>query len=144
MVGGDKNEDVTGTVSLEAQNIQNKAKQNYALDATSEVHIKGGMNTVIESNTSLTLKVGGNFININSGGIFIKGTMVMINSGGMAGSGSGSSPNAPEDPLEADDAVAGSDASSRTNPPPPAPKEFTPFGAMLVAASQNGTPFCEP
>jgi type VI secretion system secreted protein VgrG len=140
-VGGDKNEEVTGTVSLDTQNIQNKVGQNYALDATSEVHIKGGMNTVVESDTSLTLKVGGNFINISSAGIAIKGSMVMINSGGMAGSGSGSSPNAPEDPTEADDAVAGSAVSARTNPPPPPPKDFTPLAAALSNASQNGTPF---
>lgn len=143
-VGGDKNEEVTGTTSLTTQNIQNKVNQNYALDATSEVHIKGGMNVVMESNTSLTLKVGGNFININSGGIFIKGTMVMLNSGGMAGSGSGASPNSPQDPQEADDAVAGSEVSRRTNPPPPMPKNLTPMGAMLSAASQNGSPFAEP
>lgn len=140
-VGGDKNESVTGTVSLDTQNIQNSVGQNYALDATSEVHIKGGMNTVVESNTSLTLKVGGNFINISSAGIAIKGTMVMINSGGMAGSGSGSSPNAPVDPTEADDAVAGSSVAARTNPPPPEPKNFTPFAAAFSSASQSGTPF---
>ena len=143
-VEGDKNEEVTGTTSLTTQNIQNKAKQNYALDATSEVHIKGGTNVVLESNTSLTLKVGGNFININSAGIFIKGTMVMINSGGAAGSGSGSSPTAPQEPIEADDAIPGSDAQRRTNPPPPLPKNLTPLGAMLSAASQNGSPFADP
>ncbi len=140
-VGGDKSEEVTGTTSLTTQNIQNKVKQNYALEATSEVHIKGGMNTVVESNTSLTLKVGGNFINISSGGIFVKGMMVMINSGGMAGSGSGVSPNSPEDPLEADDAVAGVEVAAKTNPPPPPPQDFTPLGGGLSNASQNGTAF---
>lgn len=143
-VGGDKNEDVTGTVSLKAQNIQNKVSQNYALNAGSEVHIKGGVTTVVEAGTSLTLKVGGNFININSGGIFIKGTMVMLNSGGMAGSGSGASPNSPEDPKEADDAIPGKDVKVKKNPPQPPPKNFSQFGKMLEAAARNGTPFAEP
>ena len=44
---------------------------------------------------------GSNFIDINPGGVFIQGTMVMINSGGAAGAGSGSSPASPEDAKEA-------------------------------------------
>jgi type VI secretion system secreted protein VgrG len=100
---GDKNEKVDGTVSREAgANIQEKVGQNYALDAGTEIHLKAGMNLVIESGTTLTLKVGGNFVNINSGGVFNKGSMVMINSGGAAGSGAGSSPTAPKDPQGAD------------------------------------------
>ncbi|NNE68365.1 MAG: type VI secretion system tip protein VgrG [Pyrinomonadaceae bacterium] len=144
IVGGDKNEEVVGTVSLSAQNIQNSVGQNYALDATSEVHIKGGMNTVIESDTSLTLKVGGNFINISPGGIFIKGTMVMINSGGAAGSGSGASPNSPDEPLEADNAEPGTSVELARPEAPPADFEPTPLGTMLTNASQDGTPFCDP
>jgi len=144
IVGGDKNEDVTGTVSLTSQNTQNKVKQNYALDATSEVHIKGGMNLVLESNTSVTMKAGGSFIQLSSAGIFIKGTAVMINSGGSAGSGSGASPNAPEEAIEADDAVAGEKAPAIKPPPPPNPSKKSPMGEMLSKASKNGTPFCEP
>jgi type VI secretion system secreted protein VgrG len=143
-VGGDKNEEVTGTVSLKTQKIQNKVGQNYGLDAGSEVHIKGGMTTVVEAGTSLTLKVGGNFININSGGIFIKGKMVMLNSGGMGGSGSGASPDPPEEPKEADDAKAGKDVKTKKNPPPPKPKEFSELGRMLASAAKNATPFVEP
>ena len=41
---------------------------------------------VLEAGVSLTLKVGGNFINISPAGVTIKGTMVLINSGGAAGS----------------------------------------------------------
>jgi hypothetical protein len=63
---------------------------------------QGGTSAVIEAGAMLTLKVGGNFVNINSGGVFIKGTMVMINSGGAAGSGPGANPEAPKAPKEAD------------------------------------------
>jgi len=63
----------------------------------------------------LSLKVGGNFIDINPAGVAITGTMVMINSGGAPGSGAGASPTAPKDakeanptkPDEADDAKTG-------------------------------------
>jgi type VI secretion system secreted protein VgrG len=102
-VKGDKNEKVDGTVSLNVgTDLQEKVGSKYALDAGMEVHLKGGTNVVVEAGATLTLKVGGNFININSGGIFIKGTMVMLNSGGAAGSGAGCSPDTPEDPKEAD------------------------------------------
>jgi hypothetical protein len=37
------------------------------------VHIKGGMNVVIEAGVSLTIKVGGNFVNINPAGRFHPG-----------------------------------------------------------------------
>jgi type VI secretion system secreted protein VgrG len=102
-VKGDQNEKVDGTVSLNAGvGYQAKVGTNYALDAGTEVHVKAGMNLVIESGTMLTLKVGGNFININPAGVFVSGTMVMINSGGSAGSGSGASPQDPQAPTEAD------------------------------------------
>ena len=140
-VGGDKNEKVKGTTSLKTQNIQNKVDQNYGLKAGKEVHIKAGMTAVIEAGTSLTLKVGGNFININSGGVFVKGSMVMLNSGGAAGSGSGANPNAPEAPAEADDAVTGEVAKPRKNPPPPPPLTLSPFAAALSNATEEGQPW---
>jgi type VI secretion system secreted protein VgrG len=66
------------------------------------VHLKAGMTMVLEAGVQLSLKVGGNFIDINPGGIFIQGTMVMINSGGAAGSGAGASPTAPASPAAPD------------------------------------------
>jgi type VI secretion system secreted protein VgrG len=93
-VGADKHQKITG---------------GYATDAAT-IHIKAGQTCVIEAGTQLSLKVGGNFIDINSGGIFIKGSAVMINSGGAAGSGSGASPETPYEPYpgeDADNAVSG-------------------------------------
>jgi type VI secretion system secreted protein VgrG len=116
-VRGDRNEKVDGTVSLHAGNaILRKTGTRYALDAGNEIHLKAGTNLVIESGRTLTLKVGGNFININQQGIYILGTMVMINSDGAAGSGEGSSPKAPRAPREADDGTSGE------KPQPPSPK----------------------
>ncbi len=142
-VNGDKNEEVTGTVSEKAQNMQLKATQNYAIDGTSEVHIKGGQNVVIESNTSLTLKVGSSFVSLSPANVSISGQMVNINSGGMAGSGMGSNPTAPTEPQEADDAVAGQVAGSRTPSPPPPPTEFTPLAQSISDAANKGIPFVD-
>jgi type VI secretion system secreted protein VgrG len=89
IVGGDKDQTITGGLATEAATI----------------HLKAGQTVVIEAGTQLSLKVGGNFIDINSGGVFIKGTAVMINSGGAAGSGSGASPQAANDPNPPDDAA---------------------------------------
>ena len=101
-----------------------------AADAGTEIHLKAGTNVTIEAGSMLTLKVGGNFININAGGIFIKGTMVMVNSGGSAGSGSGASPKSPKT-VEKKDASVGKDDT-------PSPKS-----AALKAARALSTPFCE-
>ena len=94
---------------------QEKVGTNYALDAGQEIHLKSGMKLVIEAGTQLSLKVGGNFIDISPAGVAIQGTMVLINSGGAPGSGSGSSPDEKqyggfspaENPTPADDAKTG-------------------------------------
>ena len=98
-VSGDFNQKVGGTLSLKVEmNQQEKIGQNHGLNAGMEIHLKAGMKVIIEAGVQLSLKVGGNFIDINPAGVFISGTMVMINSGGSAGSGSGSSPAAPQAP----------------------------------------------
>lgn len=143
-IRGDQNEKVGGTVSLSVTgDMQEKVGIKYALDAGTEVHIKSGTNLVLETGTTLTLKVGGNFININPGGIFIKGTMVFINSGGAAGAGAGCNPDVPKDPMEADKAEPG----SRPQPLPPSPPQramqYSPMAQVMIQAAQEGTPFCE-
>jgi len=144
-IGGDENVKIDGALSLKVgTDVDEKVGAKYALDAGQEIHLKSGMNLTIETGTSLTLKVGGNFININSGGIFIKGTMVFINSGGAAGSGSGASPDAPKDPKEADKAEPGSRTPTPApNPPPPKPQFMSLAAQVMINAARNGTPFCE-
>jgi Rhs element Vgr protein len=143
-VGGARNIKVGQGISLDvSQNINEKAGQNIAFEAGQNIHIKGGMNVVIEGGVGLTIKVGGNFVNINPGGVFIKGNLVFINSGGSAGSGSGctvtepappSSADAPEEPLEADRAEPGEDVSSTRS---------SAQAEALKFASVRGAPFCE-
>jgi type VI secretion system secreted protein VgrG len=114
--GGDLHSQVTGNINQKVgqnlslqvgQNLYEKSGTNFAHEAGQVIHLKAGMTVVLEAGTELTLKVGGNFIDINSSGISIVGTMVMINSGGAAGSGCGSSPTSPKDPDQADDGSKG-------------------------------------
>ena len=50
------------------------------------IHIKAGMTLVVEAGVQMSLKVGGNFIDISPAGVAIQGVpMVLINSGGAAG-----------------------------------------------------------
>jgi type VI secretion system secreted protein VgrG len=141
-VVGNHNEKVNGTVSREAgMDLQEKVGMNYALDAGMAVHIKAGMSAVIEAGASLTLKVGGNFVNINPSGVYVSGTMVMLNSGGAAGSGAGCSPEAPQDPKEADNAQAGQAVSQRTPPPPLNPPNRSEWTNSMIAAAESGAPF---
>jgi type VI secretion system secreted protein VgrG len=116
-VGGDASLNVTGnqnvqvgqTISVQAgQNVQEKCGQNYAHEAGMEIHLKAGMNVVIEAGLELTIQASGGFINIGPAGIAIQGTMVLINSGGAAGSGSPSNPTSPKSPQDPDTADDGS------------------------------------
>jgi len=87
-------------------NLNEKVGMNYAAQAGMTLHLKAGLNVVIEGGIQLTLKVGGNFIDINPAGVFIQGTMVMINSGGAAGAGPGASPSPPQLPEESEVEIA--------------------------------------
>ncbi len=142
----DKHLDVTGNLTEKfggsvAQNIGGshdvKISQKYAADAGMEIHLKAGMNATIEAGTSLTLKVGGNFVNINPGGVFIKGTMVMINSGGAAGSGSGASPGSPTAAKEADKAETGRAAKVPSPPPAKQPAQFAALASLVREKAVN-------
>ena len=97
-VKGDRKQKVNGDTSLTiGGKQQEKVGGNHALEAGQEIHLKAGVKMILEAGTQLTLKVGGNFVDISPAGVTIVGTMVLINSGGAAGSGSGSSPEAPKD-----------------------------------------------
>jgi type VI secretion system secreted protein VgrG len=151
----DQNQKVGGTLSLKVdQDIQEKVGKNHALDAGMEIHLKAGMKVVIEAGTQLTIKVGGNFVTIDPSGVTIQGTMVKINSGGAAGSGSGSSPASPTAPKVAKEAATdkpGEVTDAQATPIKEKSKSLdsvtvsaiTPQAQALVNAAQSGTPFCE-
>jgi type VI secretion system secreted protein VgrG len=141
-VTGDQNEKVDGTVSLNAgKELLQKVGMKAALDAGTEIHLKAGVNLVIEAGNTLTFKVGGNFINLNPTGVFIQGTMVMINSGGAAGAGSGASPEAPKEPREADKAEPGAKPEMPPPKTPVKPKIYDSGVLALKQAAMSGLPF---
>ena len=108
-IQGDSNQKIGGNLSIDVgQDLYEKSGTTFAHEAGQTIHLKGGMTVIIEAGTQLSLKVGGNFIDISPAGVSIVGTMVMINSGGSAGSGPGSSPKTPADPKDPDKADDGS------------------------------------
>ena len=90
-------------------NTDVKVGANLGVDAAANVHIKGGANIVIEAGVMVTLKAGGSSVVVGPSGVMIIGTMVMINSGGAGGSGSGASPKPVlqvVEPVKKDDPLA--------------------------------------
>jgi type VI secretion system secreted protein VgrG len=157
-VSGDSNSNITGNLNQKigenlsiqvGQNLYEKSGVNYAHQAGTMIHLKGGMQVVIEAGTMLTLMVGGNSVVINSAGVSITGTMVMINSGGGAGSGCGSSPTSPTSPSSpaspvaptapdnADDGKTGTKLGSGSNAPAAAASADA---ASAASASQVAGP----
>ena len=137
---GDHNEKIGGALSFDVKSDMHlKSATKFLVDAGQEVHLKGAMKVVLESSTQLSLKVGGNFIDIGPAGIFIKGTMVMVNSGGNAGSGSGASPIAVKAHKDAMTS-AGGDAV-KAPAPPPAPTAFSAKASSFKVAAATAAPF---
>jgi len=82
------------------------------------IYLKAGMKVIIEAGAQITLKAAGSFIDIGPSGVAIKGAMVLINSGGAAGTATPGSIVPPLDPDEAeiaDNADPGSKAPTYKN-----------------------------
>jgi len=92
-----------GKYSLKISGDHAEKNTNYATESDMSVYIKGGMTVVIEAGMQLSLKAAGSFIDIGPAGVAISGTMVLINSGGAAGSGSAPDPTAPGSPTPPSD-----------------------------------------
>jgi type VI secretion system secreted protein VgrG len=101
-VQGKRNQRIDGVQSLSVgQDQQEQVGRNHALKAGKQIHFLAGTQLVIEAKADLTFKGPGGFIRIDSGGITIRGSQVLINSGGAPGSGSGSHPEKPDEAVEA-------------------------------------------
>jgi type VI secretion system secreted protein VgrG len=135
---GDYHREVKGKMALKtgggvSHEIGGSLGEKIGLDHSEEVgmnlYLKAGLTAVIEAGVQLTLKVGGNFIDINPAGVTIQGTMVLINSGGAAGSGKAVglvSPTKPEETHIADNADPGSKAPTYKNQIEEMPKRKLP------------------
>jgi type VI secretion system secreted protein VgrG len=98
-VDGGHVEKIGGKMSLQVgSDHHEKTGQVYAHEAGQEIHLKAGMNIVIEAGMQLTLKGPGGFVSIGPTGVTIQGMMVLINSGGAAGTGTDASPLNPDPP----------------------------------------------
>jgi type VI secretion system secreted protein VgrG len=140
---GDHNDKIGGALSWDVtSDVHLKSGTNILQDAGQELHLKAGMKLIIEAGMQLSLKVGGNFIDIGPAGIFIKGTMVMVNSGGSAGSGTGASPIAAKDGKDAMTSDGGTPIAKPTPPGPPA--AFSPQASSFKLAAATGAPFVAP
>ncbi len=115
-VAGTRKEQIGGNQHLTVGgNQEEKIGAKHAVMAGGEIHLQAGMKITLEAGMQITLKTPGGFIDINPGGVFIQGAMVLINSGGAPGAGGGSSPGGPDaakvaepiEPLVADDSVTG-------------------------------------
>ena len=108
-VSSDLNEKVGGSHSLDISSNQSvQVGSAYSIGAGQTIYIKGGMTVVIEAGMQLSLKASGSFVDIGPTGVSISGTMVLINSGGAAGSGSAGTINSPASPNPPDQADDGS------------------------------------
>jgi type VI secretion system secreted protein VgrG len=107
-VSGDSKEKIGGSMSIQiGQALDEKTGQKFAHEAGQEIHLKAGMKVIIEAGMQISLVGAGGFVDIGPAGVTISGTMVLINSGGAAGSGSGASPKDPKDPKDPDEADDG-------------------------------------
>jgi type VI secretion system secreted protein VgrG len=86
-VGGKQMIEITGTRSLSVTgDVHESSKASHSHEVTKNLYLKA-MGMVVEGMQELTLKVGSNFVRMDSSGVTIVGSMVKINSGGSAGTG---------------------------------------------------------
>jgi type VI secretion system secreted protein VgrG len=149
-IAGDHHEDTTGDIRLKGGNVYVKGGA-VAVEGSQTIYIKGGQSVVIEA-AQVSLKAGSSFVDLGPSGVSISGTMVNINSGGAAGSGTAGQEASPGDPdapdavtdaTEAADAEPGSSNEAMEAPTPPDPKEFSPSCLAMQEAASTGTPMVE-
>ncbi len=151
-VHGAERVSVGGTESRLAGESHERTLKRHALEVKGDIHLLAGDAGVLEGFQSLTIKTPGAFVFIDASGIVIKGPLVLINSGGVAGAGKGAHPAAPEPPREVrafeppmphgapnpDGDVAPLPEGEDTPPPPQNVVELTWIEIVLLSA--DGSP----
>ena len=137
---GDHNHKIGGSLSFNVTQDTHIKAMKILGDAGQEVHLKAGMKLVLEAGMQISIKVGGSFIDIGPAGVTIQGPMVKINSGGTAGSGSGTSPLAAKAAKEAIKSSGGQKDTPRAARV--APKAYSAQATSFLTAAKTGTPFC--
>ena len=82
---------VDGSLSLKVGGAVAESFQSHSEQSSTSIYLNAGTTAVIEAGAMITLKASGSFITIGPSGVTISGAMVLINSGGSAGSGSAGS-----------------------------------------------------
>ena len=77
-------------------------KNSWLTKVGDEIHFKAGAKIVLEAGTEITLKAGGTFIKLDPSGMSSVGSEINLNSGGSPGSGSGASPELPDQSVKPD------------------------------------------
>lgn len=98
-IGGDDNlkvagrlaQDVGGSLSLKVGGAVAESFAEHGETVSGAYYLNAGTSVVIEAGVQITLKAGGNFVTIGPAGVAIQGSVVMINSGGAAGTGKAAS-----------------------------------------------------
>ncbi len=140
---GDHNEKIGGALSFDVtSDIHVKSGTKALVDAGSEVHVKAGAKIVLEASSMVSLVVGGNFITIDASGVSIKGTMVNVNSGGSAGSGTAAAPHAVKPYTGAMTSEGGTPLTAPAAPTPPT--AFSPQASSFLVAAATAAPFVAP
>ena len=140
---GDHNEKIGGALSFDVtSDIHVKSGTKALVDAGSEVHVKAGAKIVLEASSMVSLVVGGNFITIDASGVSIKGTMVNVNSGGSAGSGTAAAPHAVKPYTAAMTSEGGTPLTAPAAPTPPT--AFSPQASSFLVAAATAAPFVAP
>lgn len=86
-IGGNHNEGIGGGHSISVGGDTNiKVTGNWGVEAGGNISMKAGGVVVIEA-PSICIKGGGGFVTIDAGGVTVVGTLIKLNSGGAALSG---------------------------------------------------------
>jgi type VI secretion system secreted protein VgrG len=143
-VMGNVKEKIDSNVSTQVgMNRDEKVGMKHAMEAGQEVHLKAGMKAIFEAGLQLTIKAAGGFVDIGPAGVTISGTIVNINSGGAAGTGSGASPEAPTDPVTVGAGMPGDVGAPAQAPKPPVTKTYGGGAGAMQQASASGAPLAD-
>ena len=100
---GDRKVEVRADDHLTVGNDQHlKLGSGQFIEAGNEIHYYAGEKVTIDAGQELTLKAGGSFVKLDSGGVTLSGADVKLNSGGSPGVGTAAAPLLPGPLQQAD------------------------------------------
>lgn len=94
LVKGSSTERVDGDQAVDiGGGLAQQVGGSVSLSSGGEIHIKAGTKLILEADSQLSLVVGGNYVDIATGGVSVNGAKIKLNcKGGSAAKGSGEKP----------------------------------------------------